>query len=147
MSRYTVICLSANQLTDLWVSSSVCARACAHTLCCVQLFVTLWTVTRQAPLSMEFSRQEYRSGLPFPTPRDLPDSGIKPASLVSPALAGGFFTTESPGRPFEFFVLLDCLNRVSLNLYTHFALTLHQWYSQRLLCFYKQFLQDFWSFH
>ncbi|ELR60425.1 hypothetical protein M91_18992, partial [Bos mutus] len=47
----------------------------------------------QAPLSMGFPRQEYWSGLPFPTPGDLPDPGIKPASLVSPALAGGFFTT------------------------------------------------------
>ena len=49
----------------------------------------------QAPLSMVFSRQEYWSGLPFPSPRDLPDPGIKP---VSPVLAGGFFTTEPPGK-------------------------------------------------
>ena len=47
-------------------------------------------------MSMEFSRQEYWSGLPFPTPGDLPDLRIKPAS---PALAGGFFTTEPPGKP------------------------------------------------
>ena len=44
-----------------------------------------------APLSMEFSRQEYWSGLPFPTPEDLPNPGIEPASLVSPAFEGGFF--------------------------------------------------------
>ena len=56
----------------------------------------LWTVARQAPLSMEFFSQEYWSGLPFPTPGDLPDPGIKPGS---PALAGGFFTTEPPGKP------------------------------------------------
>ena len=49
-----------------------------------------------APLSMEFSRQEYWSELPFPTPGDLPDPGIKP---MSPALASGFFTTGSPGKP------------------------------------------------
>ena len=54
----------------------------------------------QAPLSMEFSRQEYWSGLPFPTPGDLPDPGIKYASLVSPALAGGFFTIAPPGKPY-----------------------------------------------
>ena len=48
-----------------------------------------WTVARQDPLSMELYKQEYWSGLPFPTPRDLPNSGIKPASLVSPALADG----------------------------------------------------------
>ena len=53
----------------------------------------------QAPLSMEFSRQEYWSGLPFPTPRDLPNPGIKLMSPVFPALAGGFFTTGSTGKP------------------------------------------------
>ena len=58
--------------------------------------VTPWTVAHQASLSMGFSRQEYQSGLPFPSPRDLPDPGIEPSS---PALAGGFFTTESPGKP------------------------------------------------
>ena len=52
-----------------------------------------WTVAHQAPLSMGFSMQEYCNGLPFPTPGDLPDQGIKPTSLVSPALAGEFFTT------------------------------------------------------
>ena len=54
--------------------------------------VTAWTVTHQSPLSMEFSRQEYWSGLPFPPPEGLPDPGIEPVSLMSPALAGGFFT-------------------------------------------------------
>ena len=48
-------------------------------------------------LSMGFSRQEYRGGLPFPSPEDLSDPGIKPASLVSPALAGGFFTISATG--------------------------------------------------
>ena len=62
----------------------------------VWLFVTLWTVAHQAPLSMGFSRQEYWSGLPFPFPGDLPHSGIEVASPATPALAGGFFTTEPP---------------------------------------------------
>ena len=61
----------------------------------VQLFKTPWTVTRQAPLSIEFPRQEHWSGLTFPSLRDLPDAGIEPASLVSPALAGRFFTTRT----------------------------------------------------
>ena len=61
----------------------------------VQLFQTPWTVACQAPLSMQFSRQEYWRGLPFPSPGDLPDPGIKLASLVSPALADGFFTTST----------------------------------------------------
>ena len=59
-------------------------------------FATLWTVAHQATLSMGFSRQEYWSGLPFPSPEDLPDPVIKP---VSPALVGRFFTTEPPGKP------------------------------------------------
>ena len=61
--------------------------------------MTLWTVARQAPLSMGFPRQENWSGLPFPPPGDLPDPGMEPVSPVSPALAGGFFTTELPGKP------------------------------------------------
>ena len=54
-----------------------------------------WAVARQAPLSMGFSRQEYWSGLPCPRPGDLPDPGMKPFSLVPPALAGRFFTTST----------------------------------------------------
>ena len=54
--------------------------------------MTLWTVARQAPLSMGFPRQENWSGLPFPPPGDLPDPGMEPVSPVSPALAGRFFT-------------------------------------------------------
>ena len=54
---------------------------------------------RKAPLSMEFSRQEYWSGLPFLTPGDLPDPGFSPESLVSPALAGRFLTTALTGKP------------------------------------------------
>ena len=61
----------------------------------VHLFVTLWTVARQAPPSMGFSRQEYRSVLLCPPPGDLPDPEIEPTSLMSPALAGGFFTWEA----------------------------------------------------
>jgi len=59
----------------------------------VWLFVTLWTVARQAPLSMEFSRQEYWSELPCPPLGDLPHPQIEPASLMSPAFVGGLFTT------------------------------------------------------
>ena len=64
----------------------------------VRLFGTPWFVAHEALLSMEFSRQEYWSRLPFPTAGDLPDPGIKPTSLVSPALAGGFFTTSATGK-------------------------------------------------
>ena len=62
----------------------------------VRLFATLWTVAFQAPLSMEFSRQDCWSGLPFPPPGDLPNPGMEP---VSPALAARFIITEPPGKP------------------------------------------------
>ena len=63
----------------------------AQSLSCVRLFVTLWTVACQAPLSIGFFRQEYWSGLPFSPPEDLPNLGIE---LMSPELAGRFFTDE-----------------------------------------------------
>ena len=62
---------------------------------CVQLFLIPWIIVRQAPMSMDFSRQEYWSGLPFSTPRDLPDPEVEPASLMSPALKGRFFTNDA----------------------------------------------------
>ena len=65
----------------------------------VQLFVTPWTAARQSPQSIGFSRQEYWSGLLCPPLGDLSDPGIQPASFMSPALAGGFFTTEPLGKP------------------------------------------------
>ena len=62
----------------------------------VRLFATLWTVARQAPLTMGFSRQEYWSGLPFPSPEDLLDPGIEPGS---PTLQADTLTSEPPGKP------------------------------------------------
>ena len=67
---------------------------CVCVLSPVQLFETSWTVVLQAPLSLEFSRQEYWSGLPFPPSGDLPDPGLELETPVSPAFVGGFFTTE-----------------------------------------------------
>ena len=66
---------------------------------CAQLFATLWTIARQALLSMGFSRQKYWSGLPFPSPGDLPVPGIKLSSLTSPVLAGGFLPLVPSGKP------------------------------------------------
>ena len=81
-----------------------CGQVCIHvsvlllfkSLSHVQLFATLWTVACQASLSMGFSRQEHCSGLPLPTPGDLPNPGI---GHTPPVLAGRFFTTEPLGRP------------------------------------------------
>ena len=75
---------------------TVCvACVCAQLLSHVQLFAAPRTVAHQAPQSMEFSRQEYWSGVPFPVSGDRPDPAVKPESL---ALAG-FFTTVPPGKP------------------------------------------------
>ena len=71
-----------------------CMRVCV--LSHVRCFVFPWTITRQAPLSMGFSRQEFWIALPFPSPGDLPYLDIEPISPVAPALVGGFFTTETP---------------------------------------------------
>ena len=83
----------------------VCVCVCVLAFNCVQLSVTPWTAAHQAPLSLGFSRQEYWSGLLFPSPGDLPNPEIKPVSLPSPALASRFFTTsapwETPFRPFS----------------------------------------------
>ena len=74
---------------------AVCAQSLSH----IGLFATPWSVACQAPLPMEFSRQESWSGLPFSTLGDLPYPRIETASLVSPALAGRFFTTAPPRKP------------------------------------------------
>ena len=84
----------------------------------VWFFATPWTIACHALLSMEFSRQEYWSGLPFPTPGDLPDQGIEPTFFVSPALAGRFFTTVPPGKPKDL-LLLFSLSVMSNSLWLH----------------------------
>ena len=77
--------------------SKPCLCACIFSH--VRIFATPWTAVCQAPLSMEFSRQNYWSELPFPTLGDLPTTRVKPASPGPPALAGRFFVTEPPGKP------------------------------------------------
>ena len=69
---------------------NACVPSCSR-----HVFKTLWTIASQAPLTMEFSRQEYWNRLQFPSPGDLPNPGIKLASLVSSALVGGVFTTSA----------------------------------------------------
>ena len=71
----------------------------AQLLNCVRLFATPWTVAHKAPLSVEFSRQEYWGGLPFPTPGDLPDLGIKLLSSASPALQADSLSLCYLGSP------------------------------------------------
>ena len=76
-----------------WV---LCMHACVPShFSRVLLFVILWIVACQAPMSMGFPRQEYWSGLPCPSPGNLPDPGTVPMSLMPPALAGRFFTASA----------------------------------------------------
>ena len=98
----------------------------------VYLFATLCTVACQAPLSMGFSRQECWSRLPFPSSGDPPDPGMEPASLISPALAGRFFTT-GPGvlKDFIFFFLIWTIFKVFIEpvtiLLLFYILTFWPW--------------------
>ena len=84
------------------LKKTIPSNLCAICVLCAQLCRTLCDpmsyIAHQAPLSMGFSRQEYQSGLSFPSPVDLPDPGIEPTSPVSPELAGRFFTTVPPGK-------------------------------------------------
>ena len=75
----------------------------------VQLFVTPWTVAQQAPLSMEFFRQEYWSGLPFPSPGDIPDPSIKPPS---PELQADALPPEPPGKPNVVYTILPLIYQI-----------------------------------
>ena len=79
------------QLCELDQALCVGDQSLSH----VQLFATPWTIACHAPLSMGFPSQEYWSGLPFPSPRDLPDPEIEARSVASPTVAGGFFTTSA----------------------------------------------------
>ena len=76
---------------------------CMHVCSAVSDSATPWTLAHQVPPSRRFPRQEYWSGLPFPSPGDLPHPGIESAFLVSPALAGGFFTIAPPGKFLRFY--------------------------------------------
>ena len=91
--------ISGEQSQDLKLGT-LTPDACCVCACSVMSdsFLIPWTAACQTPLSMGFPRQEYWSGLPFPSPGDLPDSGIESAS---PALGGGFFTTEPPGKSMD----------------------------------------------
>ena len=78
----------------------------AQSLSRVRFFVAPWTVARQTPLSMEFSRQEYWSGMPFPSLGCLPNPEIEPTAVASRALAGGFFTTSATWEVLWYMLLL-----------------------------------------
>ena len=113
-----------------WERTSISLFLLFSHFSCVRLSVTPWTAARQAPLSMGFLGQEYWRGLPFPPPGDLPDLGNEPSS---PVLAGGFFTTEPPGKPQY---LLVTRNFISLLLLTSWANKISKCYVY--VCLYMQ---------
>ena len=100
--RQITVCLSPSHFCEIVSRTKVCVCVCVCTqlLSCIQLSVATWTVTHYAPLSVEFSRQEYWTRLPFPTLGDLPDLGIKPMFLGSPELSDRFFTTTATWEAF-----------------------------------------------
>ena len=87
----------------------LCRNFYTHSLSWVRLFMTPWTVTCQAPLSMEFSKQRYWSGFPFLFPGDRPCPGIKPASLISPRWQVDSLPLAPPGKPHYNTVLSYCI--------------------------------------
>ena len=99
----------------------------ACSVACICLFVTPWTVVLQAPLSMGFPRQEWWSGWPFPSPGDPPDPGIEPASLMSPALIGGFFTTSAAWDLEYCIMILTMLSTSQSILGTSWNLRIEKW--------------------
>ena len=90
--RYGKVCVCVCVRACMRACVRACARVRVRALSHARLFMTPQTVASQVPLSMGFSRQEYWSGLPFPTQRNFPNPGMEPASLISPALTGRFFT-------------------------------------------------------
>ena len=106
-----------------WVARNV-PYLLEHVLCCVQWCPILWDPW-QTPLSMGFSRREYGSPLLFPSPGFFPSPGIEPASLVSPELAGRFFTTEPLGKPMHIFKnSLSCTHKICTLMYGNDYITL-----------------------
>ena len=118
----------------------------------VRLFETRWTIPHRAPLSMGFSRQKYWNGLPFPSPADLPDPGIKPRSL---ALQADALTSEPPGKPDQYIHFHCIQKKILLSLFSKpflqfkredvFSLIifLQSFLSTCCVYYFQQYFQDF----
>ena len=97
-----IMCISRTNWQCVGGSRSPCVRVCCY-FCHIRLYVTLWTVAHEAPLSMGYSRHEYWSGLPYPPPGGRSDPGIKPVSFMSLVSSGQFFTTSTTWEaPYKF---------------------------------------------
>ena len=106
-----------NSTATYLIKYSVCTIVC-YLLSHIQLFATPWTVAHQGPLSRKFSRQEYWSGLPFPSPEDLPNPGMEPESL---ALHSVSLPSEQAGNPIKYNthynILLNCAGPLICNFF------------------------------
>ena len=122
---YINMCININTVYICCVVVQVLSR--------VQLFMTPWTVARQAPLSMGFPRQGYWSRSPFPPPGDLPNPGTEP---TFPALAGRFFTTESPGKPVYIY-------HMYVEAHVYICINMHM-YTYTYICIYPFSSGSFW---
>ena len=107
----------------------------------VQLFVTLWTVALQAPLSVGFSSQEYWSGLPCPPPGDLPNPGIKPSSL---ALKADSLLSEPPGKIFHSCSLLNWGSSFLVLVFWEFRKWIGTKFCQKPCWFFSSFDMSVW---
>ena len=110
---YSINCLSKRIMWHPVIELTSISCCCFQLFSCVQLFVTSWSVAHQASLSRGFPRQEYWSGLPFPSPGDLPDPEIE---FASSPVTGKFFTTESPGKLFCFQFWISSVTQLCLTL-------------------------------
>ena len=144
MITYHCECIYDHRTVDLKKVQKVncmlcvfCLHACM--LSRLQFFVIPRTLTHQAPLFMKFYRQEYWNGLPFLTPGDLPDTGIKFSSPESPALAGRFFTTKPPGK-----LCVFCVCGVKSSSAVSYSLRPHGLQAARLLCPWNSPGQNTW---
>ena len=90
----------------------ICCCCCLVTRVVSDSFGTSWTVAHQPPLFMGFPSQEYSTGMPFPSPGDIPDSGFE---TTSSALAGGFFTTEPPRKPVVHIYIMEYYSAIKKN--------------------------------
>ena len=98
MGNLSILCIYFFIPTYVCVCVVCVMCVCTYQLSCIRLFVTPWSVAGQAPLSMGFPREEYWSGLPFPTSGELSNPEIKSTSPASPTVVGRFFTSEPPGK-------------------------------------------------
>ena len=123
IGNYSNLIITYNGKQSENILICACSVLLSHARSCSTLHNSM--DCRLPGLSMEFSRQEYYSRLPFPTPDDLPSPGTELASLLPPALAGGFFTTAPPGKAIYMCVYTHTHTHTHTHTYSHFVVYLN----------------------